>query len=72
VAVIANQGGSGSVYMVDLNAASNYVNKAGRTQLRLYFSVDDNDDRGTDIAGFYSANNSNAARHPRLIVTYQE
>jgi hypothetical protein len=72
VATVANQGGSGTVYMVDLNAAGNYVNKAGRTQLRLYFSLDDNDDLGTDIAGFYSADNSNAARHPRLIVTYQE
>lgn len=71
-ATVSNQGGSGTVYTVDLNAAGNFINKAGRTQLRLYFSLDDNDDHGNDIAGFFSANNRNAARHPRLFVTYVE
>ncbi len=32
--------------------------------------VDDNDDGGNDYAGFYSANNSDSSRHPKLIVTY--
>ena len=73
VGIVTNQGGSGTAYNVDLNEdALNFISKEDRTQLRLYFSLDDNDDGGTDLAGFYSANNSNAARHPRLIVTYQE
>lgn len=72
VAIITNQGGQGSIYTVDLNTGVNFINTAGRTQLRLYFSLDDNDDLGNDFAGFFSANNSNSARHPRLIVTYEE
>ena len=35
-------------------------------------ALDDNDDRGNDYGGFYSANNGTASRHPRLIVTYIE
>ncbi|MFT4564273.1 MAG: hypothetical protein ACI9BW_004036, partial [Gammaproteobacteria bacterium] len=46
------------------------INKAGRTQLRLYFDLDDNDDGGNDYAGIYSSDNRNSSRHPRLIVTY--
>ena len=73
VGIVSNQGGSGTTYNVDLkDDALNFISKEDRTQLRLYFSLDDNDDQGTDLAGFYSANNSNAARHPRLIITYQE
>ena len=73
VAIVTNQGGSGTVYHVDLSDdAFNYISKVDRTQLRLYFALDDNDDQGADFAGFYSANNNNPARHPRLIVTYQE
>jgi PKD repeat protein len=72
VAVITNQGGNGTTYTVSLNAeALDHVNDAGRTQLRLYFSLDDNDDRGNDYVGFYSANNNNAARHPKLILIYK-
>ena len=72
VAEIPHQGGHSALYKVDLNAALKHVNKAGRTQLRMYFSLDDNDDQETDIVGFFSADNSNASRHPRLIVTYQQ
>ena len=71
-AVVSNEGGSGTTYSVDLADALQYVNTAGRTQLRLSFSLDDNDDAGNDFAGFYSADNGTAARHPRLIVEYQE
>ena len=71
VTSIINQGGSGTVYTVDLGGALAQINDAGRTQLRMYFATDDNDDRGTDYAGFYSANNGTTSRHPRLIVTYQ-
>ncbi len=73
VGIITNQGGSGTMYVVSLDVlAFNQVNPTGRTQFRLYFSIDDDNDGGNDYAGFYPANNSNAARHPRLIVTYQK
>ncbi len=47
------------------------VNKVGTTQLRFYFDLDDNDDRGNDFIGYYAANNSTASNHPQLVVTYQ-
>ncbi|HEX4952414.1 MAG TPA: S8 family serine peptidase [Thermoanaerobaculia bacterium] len=47
------------------------VNKTGTTQLRVYFSLDDNDDGGTDYIGYYSGDNATAANRPQLVVTYQ-
>lgn len=73
VAIVTNQGDYRTSYMVSLDIeALDSVNVAGRTQLRLYFSMDDNNNGETDYAGFYSADNSSSARHPRLIVTYEE
>jgi PKD repeat protein len=72
VATIDNQGGSGTLYKIDLSNAVNHINKTGRTQLRVYFDVDNNGDGGYDYAGFYSSDNSNSARHPLLVITYQE
>jgi hypothetical protein len=46
------------------------VNKVGTTQVRIYFTLGDNDDFGNDYVGFYSASNSVATNRPRLIVTY--
>jgi hypothetical protein len=71
VATIANQGGAGQTYRVDLGSALGLVSRTGRTQFRLTFTLDDNDDRGNDFAGFYSGENSNAARRPRLVVEYR-
>jgi len=47
------------------------INKAGKTQVRVAFTLDDNNDRGDDYIGYYSANNATAANHPQLVVTYQ-
>lgn len=69
-AIVTNQGGYRTSYMVSLGTED--INVSGRTQLRLYFSTDDNNNRKNDYAGFYSADNNNSARHPRLIVTYEE
>lgn len=46
------------------------VNKAGTTQVRLAFTLDDNDDQGTDYVGFYSGATSTTSNRPRLVVTY--
>jgi len=45
------------------------LNTAGRTQFRLYFQRDDNDDAGADTAGFYSGGAASGNK-PELIVEY--
>ncbi len=47
------------------------INKTGRTQLRVYFSVDDNDDLGADYLGFYGGNDAVTTNRPVLEITYQ-
>ena len=47
------------------------LSKTGTTQLRVYFALDDNDDKGNDYIGYYSGDNSNSANRPQLVVTYQ-
>ena len=55
-----------------LNAAGlAAIDKAGTTQLRIYFNLDDNDDTGNDYIGYYSGDNSTGANRPQLVVTYQ-
>ena len=54
-----------------LNAAGRAaINKAGTTQIRVYFNLDDNDDTGNDYLGYYSGEAA-AANRPPLVVTYQ-
>ena len=57
VAAIGNQGGAGTVYSVDLAGGLESINKTGRTQLRLRFSVADNDNGSSD-QGLFSASES--------------
>jgi hypothetical protein len=45
------------------------VSKSGSTQFRLFFGLDDNDDRNADAVKFFSGN-SISANAPQLIVTY--
>ncbi len=47
------------------------VNKTGKTQVRIRFTTDDNDDTGNDYLGYYSGDNGTAANRPQLVVTYQ-
>ncbi|HEX4953813.1 MAG TPA: sialidase family protein [Thermoanaerobaculia bacterium] len=63
---------SGQISQCTLNAAGvAAVNKTGRTQVRIAFTLDDNDDRGDDYVGFYSGEASFGPNQPRLVVTYQ-
>jgi hypothetical protein len=56
-----------------LNAAGcSAINKMGLTQLRLYFSIDDNDDNNDDWVGCYSGENGTLENRPTLQVTYQQ
>ncbi len=46
------------------------INKVGPTQLRLRFTLDDNNDHGADYLSFYSGNATIAANRPVLTVYY--
>jgi len=67
---IPNKLFSGWYKAVLYTGAYDYINQTGRTQLRLRFTLDDNDDNGMDILEFYSGN-SILANRPKLIVKYQ-
>ena len=66
-----DQGGNKSTYQVDLlDTAFPYINRSGRTQFRISFELNSDNDGQTDLAGFYSADNSNPSFHPKLEVIY--
>jgi serine protease AprX len=72
VATLSNPAATGSASTGNLNAAGlAAINKTGSTQLRVTFTLDDNDDLGYDYIGFYPGENATAANRPQLIVTYQ-
>jgi hypothetical protein len=47
-----------------------YINKTGRTQFRLRFATDDNDDGGADFIRFYSGNDTTLSYRPTLVIEY--
>ncbi len=51
--------------------AFSVVNPTGKTQVRVYFTTDDNDDLGNDYLSFTSGNNSTSSYRPVLEVVYQ-
>ncbi len=57
-------------YTVNLNAAGRAnINKAGTTQFRLYFSLDDNNNHLANLMRFFSGN-APFANRPVLVITY--
>jgi Zn-dependent M28 family amino/carboxypeptidase len=71
VASMSNAATNGTFSSGALNAAGRLaINKTGKTQFRVYFTLDDNDDLGTDYMGFYSGEAASGNR-PELVVTYQ-
>lgn len=71
VATMSNPTANGSASTGSLNAAGlAAINKTGTTQLRLGFTLDDNNDNGYDYIGFYAGENATAANRPQLTVTY--
>jgi hypothetical protein len=72
VATMSNPAANGDTSSGSLNAAGMAaVNKVGVTQLKVYFSLDDNDNDAIDAMGFFSGNSASAANRPVLEVTYQ-
>ncbi|MCB1035739.1 MAG: DNRLRE domain-containing protein, partial [Acidobacteria bacterium] len=71
VATMSNPPSNGTFSEGSFNAAGlAAINTSGRTQARVYFEIDDNDDGGDDHMGFYPGDNATASRHPQLVVTY--
>lgn len=71
VATMTNPTVNGALSEGILNATGlGAINKTGTTQLRVYFTLDDNDDTGNDYIGFYSGENGTATNRPVLEVTY--
>jgi len=72
VASLSAAASNGAVSSGTLNATGRgFINKTGKTQFRVYFATDDNDDGGNDYIGWYSGNDSSVANRPVLEVVYQ-
>jgi hypothetical protein len=68
VGALASAGSTSSATLDVAGLAA--VNTVGKTQFRIYFTVDDDNDGSNDYLGFYSANNSTPANRPTLTVEY--
>jgi pectate lyase len=67
-AVTAN----GQVSTGSLNATGRgLINKTGKTQFRLEFELDDDNDSGNDYIGWHSGDSSTASLRPVLVIEYQ-
>jgi len=72
VATMSYPSANGTLSTGSLNATGlSKINKIGKTQLRIYFATDDDNDSTSDYLGFYSAENSTTANRPVLEITYQ-
>lgn len=72
VATLSNPAANGATSSGALDAAGlAAINKTGTTQLKIYFTLDDNDDGGSDYVGFWGGEAATAANRPKLTVTYQ-
>lgn len=47
-----------------------YINLTGTTQIRISFTLDDNDDNGADYIAFASGNNGTTANRPKIVIQY--
>jgi len=47
------------------------INKSGKTQLKFYYTTDDDNDATADYLGFYSAEHATTTNRPVLEVTYR-
>jgi hypothetical protein len=72
VATMSAANANGDVSSGALNVTGRtLINKTGKTQFRVYFTLDDNDNATADYIGWYSGNDATAANRPTLEITYQ-
>lgn len=72
VVTLSNPTANGSASTGSLNAAGlAAISKTGTTQLRVYCTLDDNDNLVFDYIGFYAGENATVSNRPQLTVTYQ-
>ncbi|MFO1434008.1 MAG: DNRLRE domain-containing protein [Candidatus Competibacteraceae bacterium] len=72
VAILSNAASNGAWSEGTLNASGLVaINRAGRTQFRLYFTLDDDNDSTGDYLGYYAGEYGTAASRPQLVVTYR-
>ncbi len=70
VASMSSPTANGTFSTGSLNAAGRAaVSKTGTTQFRVFMTLDDNDDLGSDYVGFYSGEAA-TGNQPELVVTY--
>ncbi len=70
VASMSNATTNGTFSTGTLNAAGlAAISKTAKTQFKVYFTLDDNDDLGTDYMGFYSGEAATGNK-PELVITY--
>jgi hypothetical protein len=71
LAKVGSLSGSGATATAALNAAAcDAIASAVKTQLRMEFTLDDNDDGKSDYAGYYSGEADKATARPRLVISY--
>jgi hypothetical protein len=71
VVSLSNAIANGAASEGDLNSAGlTAINKTGVTQLRLYFNLDDDNDKANDALGYYPSETTSAAARPQLLVNY--
>lgn len=71
VGVLSNAPNNGDWSSGALNVTGlSFINKTGTTQLRIYFSLDDNDDGASDYIGWYSGENATPVNRPVLEILY--
>jgi leucyl aminopeptidase len=72
VASLSNPTANGSASTGTLNAAGLLaISKTGKTQFKIFFTTDDNDNNAYDYIGFYGGEAATAANRPTLTITYQ-
>ncbi len=72
VATLSNAANNEDLSTGLLNSTGlSFLNKTGKTQFRIYFSLDDNNNGVIDYIGWYSGENATAANRPVLEVVYQ-
>lgn len=71
VASLSNATSNGQWSNGFLNSTGNAaVNKTGRTQFKLRFNLDDNDDLGNDYISYNSGNHATSSSRPVLVLYY--